>query len=90
MGSTRDFTCIYHSFCRAPQGFLTAVLQNHARKHEVPVNLLGFKYDFPDILQPEVTPWGVNVLVNMLENCKIVSRAENSETEKSHFFQLGF
>eukprot|EP00903_Cladosiphon_okamuranus_P017642 g16249.t1 len=36
-----------------PQGFLTAVLQNHARKHAVPVNLLGFKYNFPDILQPE-------------------------------------
>lgn len=39
---------------RASQGFLTAVLQNHARKHAVPVNLLGFKYDFPDIMQPEV------------------------------------
>ncbi|CAM9286047.1 unnamed protein product [Ectocarpus sp. 6 AP-2014] len=36
-----------------PQGFLTAVLQNHARKHAVPVNLLGFKYDIPDIMQPE-------------------------------------
>lgn len=49
---------LYHSFCRAPQGFLTAVLQNHARKHAVPVNLLGFKYDFPDIMQPEVRPRG--------------------------------
>lgn len=40
---------------RSPQGFLTAVLQNHARKYQVPVNLLGFKYQFPDIRQPEVT-----------------------------------
>lgn len=45
-------------FRRAPQGFLTAVLQNHARKHALPVNVLGFKYDFPDILQPEVTNVG--------------------------------
>ncbi|CAM9121843.1 unnamed protein product [Hapterophycus canaliculatus] len=43
-------------FCRGPQGFLTAVLQNHARKHAVPVNLLGFKHNFPDILQPESHP----------------------------------
>lgn len=40
---------IYH-----PQGFLTAILQNHARKHAVPVNLLGFKYQFPDMEQPQV------------------------------------
>ncbi|CAM9656208.1 unnamed protein product [Ascophyllum nodosum] len=36
-----------------PQGFLTAVLQKYARKHGVPVNLLRFKHEFPDIEQPQ-------------------------------------
>jgi dynein heavy chain len=28
-----------------PQGFLTAVLQNHARKNNIPIDTLGFAYD---------------------------------------------
>ncbi|CAM9197261.1 unnamed protein product [Discosporangium mesarthrocarpum] len=32
-----------------PQGFLTAVLQNHSRKHAVPINLLSFKFEFPTL-----------------------------------------
>ena len=41
------------------------------------MNLLGFKYDFPDILQPEVTPGGGNARVCS----RLASRVVNIETK---------
>ncbi len=71
----------YRSSCRTFQGFLTAVLQNHARKHAVPVNLLGFKYIFPDILQPEVMQRSVAVVCLETER----GRIETHWARKSFF-----
>jgi dynein heavy chain len=31
-----------------PQGFLTSILQNYARKNKVPIDVLDFSYDFLD------------------------------------------
>lgn len=34
-----------------PQGFLTSVLQNHARKYKIPVDILGFEFIFTTAYQ---------------------------------------
>ena len=37
-------------------GFLTAVLQNYARKHKIAVDNLNFKFVFQKQIAPELNP----------------------------------
>ena len=57
-----------------PQGFLTSVLQNYARKNKLPIDILGFSYKFchfsetQQIVAP--APEGVYVYGLFVEGCR--------------------
>jgi len=57
-----------------PQGFLTSVLQNYARKYKTPIDILGFAFDFmdfTDIKQTQIAPEdGCYIYGLFVEGCR--------------------
>ncbi len=59
-----------------PQGFLTSVLQNHARKYKIPVDVLGFEFNFTtayfeqELSLTQVQSEGVNIRGLYMEGCR--------------------